>query len=98
MPSSCCNIRHHFNLMADSSGGFLVGVDVGTNSARAGLFSRGGNLVRHCSRQIRIWKENGCLEQSSDDIWNAVCFCVKVSRFSTSFQCVVDSFTVYTVY
>ena len=65
--------------MADISGGLLVGVDVGTNSARAGLFTREGQLVRHCSRQIVVWDENGCLEQSSDDIWSAVCFCVKVS-------------------
>ena len=65
--------------MASNSGAFLVGVDVGTNSARAGLFNMEGKLVRHCSKEIRVWKENGCLEQSSDDIWRAVCFCVKVS-------------------
>ena len=61
-----------------SMAGFLVGVDVGTNSARAGLFSSDGDLIRHCSREIRVWNEFGCLEQSSEDIWKAVCFCVKV--------------------
>lgn len=61
-----------------SMAGFLVGVDVGTNSARAGLFSSDGELMRHCSREIRVWNEFGCLEQSSEDIWSAVCFCIKV--------------------
>lgn len=65
--------------MANGTSGLFVGVDVGTNSARAGLFSSDGELVRHCSREIIVWNENGCLEQSSDDIWAAVCFCVKVS-------------------
>ena len=59
--------------------GFFVGVDVGTNSTRAGLFSHEGKLIRHCSREIRVWSEFGCLEQSSEDIWSAVCNCVKVS-------------------
>ena len=62
--------------------GFLVGVDVGTYSARAALFSSDGELVRHCSREIRVWNEFRCLEQSSEDIWSAVCFCVKVRSSS----------------
>ena len=65
--------------MADPGSGFFVGVDVGTNSARAGLFSSDGKLVQHCSREITVWNENGCLEQSSEDIWKAVCSCVLVS-------------------
>ena len=77
-------LSHRFRvpLSQQMMAGFLVGVDVGTYSARAGLFSSDGELIHHCSREIRVWNEFGCLEQSSEDIWSAVCFCVKVRSFS----------------
>src|SRR5262245_65032924 len=50
----------------------FVGVDVGTASARAGLFDAQGTLLATARRPIAIWHEAGdIVEQSSDDIWNA---------------------------
>lgn len=51
----------------------FIGVDVGTGSARAGVFDEAGMLLGSAKRPIRIWQENGgVVEQSSDDIWQAV--------------------------
>ncbi len=50
-----------------------IGVDVGTLSARAGVFDRPGRLIASARRAIAIWREPGeIVEQSSDDIWRAV--------------------------
>ncbi|CAO2841736.1 unnamed protein product [Amaranthus hypochondriacus] len=54
-----------------------LGVDVGTGSARAGLFDEKGKLLGFGSSPIQIWKEGDCIEQSSTDIWLAVCSAVK---------------------
>lgn len=52
----------------------FLGIDVGTGSARAGLFSASGELVAAARRDIRIWHEvGGIAEQSTTDIWSAVC-------------------------
>jgi D-ribulokinase len=54
------------------STGFL-GVDVGTGSARAGVFDCAGRLLGAARRPIAIWREaGGVVEQSSADIWRAV--------------------------
>ncbi|KAG0476620.1 hypothetical protein HPP92_013461 [Vanilla planifolia] len=55
----------------------FLGVDVGTGSARAGLFSEEGRLLGSASSPIQIWKQGDCIEQSSTDIWHAVCAAVK---------------------
>ncbi|KAJ3679222.1 hypothetical protein LUZ60_017233 [Juncus effusus] len=62
--------------MASSAAVFL-GVDVGTGSARAGLFDEQGKLLGSASSPIQIWKEKNCIEQSSTDIWHAICSAVK---------------------
>ncbi len=50
-----------------------IGVDVGTLSARAGVFDSVGQLIASARRPIAIWREPGdVVEQSSDDIWSAV--------------------------
>jgi D-ribulokinase len=50
-----------------------IGVDVGTLSARAGIFDSTGKLIASARRAIAIWREPGeIVEQSSDDIWRAV--------------------------
>lgn len=52
---------------------YFLGVDVGTGSARAGIFDAGGGLIASAKHPIRIWKEAGdVVEQSSQDIWAAV--------------------------
>lgn len=51
----------------------FIGVDVGTGSARAGVFDGLGHLRGAARRPIRTWNEEGGLvEQSSADIWAAV--------------------------
>lgn len=49
-----------------------IGIDVGTGSARAGVFDGAGALRGQASRAIRLWRpEPDFAEQSSDDIWRA---------------------------
>jgi D-ribulokinase len=55
-----------------------LGIDVGTGSARAGLFERTGRLLASDKADIMLWREAGdIVEQSSDDIWDAVCKSVR---------------------
>ena len=50
----------------------FIGVDVGTSSARAGLFDAAGVLIATARRPIAIWQEPGdIVEQSASDIWDA---------------------------
>ncbi|XP_010265465.1 PREDICTED: FGGY carbohydrate kinase domain-containing protein-like isoform X2 [Nelumbo nucifera] len=62
-----------------SSRSVFLGVDVGTGSARAGLFDGNGKLLGSSSSPIQIWKDGNCIEQSSTDIWHAVCAAVKAA-------------------
>ncbi|KAF5185463.1 Carbohydrate kinase, FGGY-related [Thalictrum thalictroides] len=55
----------------------FLGIDVGTGSARAGLFDEKGKLLGSASSPIQIWKEGDFIEQSSTDIWHAICAAVK---------------------
>lgn len=57
----------------------FLGVDVGTGSARAGLFDENGKLLGSSSSPIQIWKDGACVEQSSTDIWHAICAAVKAA-------------------
>jgi FGGY-family pentulose kinase len=50
----------------------FIGVDVGTGSARAGIFTADGRMMGHASQPIETWKpQPDFVEQSSDDIWKA---------------------------
>lgn len=52
----------------------FLGIDVGTGSARAGIFTAGGALLASSSKAIRMWKPAADLaQQSSEDIWAACC-------------------------
>lgn len=52
---------------------FVVGIDVGTGSARAGLFSPTGSLLATAVEPIQMWTPRpDFAEQSSEDIWRAV--------------------------
>lgn len=58
----------------------ILGIDVGTGSARAGLFDLSGRMVATSKQDISLWREPGSLvEQSSSDIWNAVCGAVRAA-------------------
>lgn len=64
----------------EKAGNLYIGVDVGTSSVRAGLFTTDGLLVRngYSSREIRTWRDAELAEQSTDNIWNNVCDVIKV--------------------
>ncbi len=52
---------------------FVIGVDVGTGSVRAGLFDLYGRRRAIASVPIQMWQPKAdWAEQSSDDIWDAV--------------------------
>jgi D-ribulokinase len=54
--------------------GYFIGIDVGTGSARAGVFNSAGQMLGSAKADVRMWREQGdIVEQSSDDIWHAVC-------------------------
>jgi D-ribulokinase len=50
----------------------FIGVDVGTSSARAGVFDEKGTLLATARHPITVWHEAGnVVEQSSSEIWAA---------------------------
>lgn len=56
----------------------VLGIDVGTGSARAGLFSTDGRMLAQASHPIRTWRPRpGHVQQSTTDIWDAVCRAVR---------------------
>jgi FGGY-family pentulose kinase len=62
-------------------GKYLVAVDVGTGSARAGVFDRQGRLLGRSSFPISMKVAGGRIaEHDSEDIWSAVCRAVKGAR------------------
>lgn len=62
----------------DRNSRYVVGVDVGTGSARAGLFDLSGAMLASAKRDISLFREAGAIvEQSSAEIWGAVCASVR---------------------
>lgn len=58
---------------------YFVGVDVGTGSARAALVSSKGKIIKLATCPLEIFHPApNFYEQSSDNIWSAVCHVVKV--------------------
>ncbi|MDR5748260.1 FGGY-family carbohydrate kinase [Caballeronia sp. LZ029] len=56
----------------------VIGVDVGTGSARAGVFDAAGNMAASAKKDITLFHESGAIvEQASGEIWSAVCHAVK---------------------
>ncbi|MHA6732190.1 FGGY-family carbohydrate kinase [Devosia sp. A369] len=59
---------------------YFVGIDVGTRSARAGVFDETGVSLATASHDITLHLGPGDrAEQSSSDIWQAVCFSVSTA-------------------
>ena len=53
---------------------YLIGVDVGTGSARAGIFDSSGRLIASAKHDLALFHASGAIvEQSSNDVWQAVC-------------------------
>ena len=60
------------------TGDCVVGVDVGTGSARAGVFDLAGRMLASAKHDVRLFHAPGAIvEQSSNDIWRAVCTSVR---------------------
>ncbi|WP_265671231.1 FGGY-family carbohydrate kinase [Klebsiella grimontii] len=58
----------------------IIGVDVGSGSVRAGVFNLRGDLLAHATREITLFRSAGnVVEQSSREIWQAVCYCIKTA-------------------
>lgn len=57
---------------------YVIGVDVGTGSARAGVFDLDGRMLSVAKRDITLYREAGSIvEQSSTEIWDAVCVTIR---------------------
>ncbi len=70
----------------------IIGVDVGSGSVRAGVFNLRGELLAHATREITLFRSAGNkVEQSSREIWQAVCYCIKTAVASARRFAVVDS-------
>lgn len=66
--------------MRGESGRAFIGVDVGTTSARAGIFDRAGSLLATARHPILVWHEPGdIVEQSSEDIWQACATAIRAA-------------------
>ncbi|MBI2739106.1 MAG: FGGY-family carbohydrate kinase [Rhodospirillales bacterium] len=58
----------------------FIGVDVGTSSARAGVFDERGTLLATARHAITLWHEAGnVVEQSSSEIWSACIAAVRAA-------------------
>jgi D-ribulokinase len=64
-----------------------IGVDVGTSSARAGVFDEKGRLLATARRPITVWHEAGnVVEQSSSEIWAACAASVRAAMAEAALQ------------
>ena len=58
----------------------FIGIDVGTSSARAGVFDQNGILLATARHPITLWHEAGSVaEQSSAEIWSACAASVRAA-------------------
>ncbi len=59
---------------------YVIGIDVGTGSARAGIFDAAGRMMATAKHDIGLFRDSGAIvEQSSAEIWQAVCTAVKAA-------------------
>ncbi|HBO23799.1 FGGY-family carbohydrate kinase [Providencia sp.] len=62
----------------------VIGIDVGTGSARAGIFDMTGKMLASAKQDITLYRDSAHFaEQSSDEIWEAVCHCVRQAMASS---------------
>lgn len=65
---------------------YFIGVDVGTKSVRAALHDTYGKIISKNSKKISVYNSKvDFYEQSSNEIWDAVCSCVKVCTISNDY-------------
>lgn len=66
----------------DQNQDHFIGIDVGTGSARACIMDSTGDIKALASENIKLWQpvgggEGSHYEQSTTDIWNCICICVR---------------------
>jgi len=63
----------------------FIGIDVGTSSARAGVFDEKGTLLATARHPITVWHEAGSIvEQSSSEIWAACAASVRAAMLEAA--------------
>jgi D-ribulokinase len=63
----------------------FIGVDVGTSSARAGVFDEKGTLLATARHPIAVWHEaSNVVEQSSSEIWAACAASARAAMAETA--------------
>jgi D-ribulokinase len=78
-------MTHAPNTPDAGEGRYLVGVDVGTGSARAGVFDLTGRMLATAKQDIALYREPGAIvEQSSTEIWQAVCTSIREAVAASS--------------
>lgn len=66
---------------------YVVAVDVGTGSARAGIFDRNGTLLARADRAIAMNRpEENHAEHDSEEIWAAACDAVTTARVKSGLR------------
>jgi ribulose kinase len=66
--------------MSSSQEPCYLGIDVGTGSARAALVSTSGAVLASHTQNTQTWRDKRdarVFEQSTSDIWGAICTCVQ---------------------
>lgn len=65
-------------MIRESDAEYVIGVDVGTGSARAGIFNLRGRMISTAVHPILIFRpQANHVEHSSQNIWQAVCSAVR---------------------
>ncbi|KOS22600.1 putative sugar kinase [Escovopsis weberi] len=65
-------------ILVEDQGSYYIGIDVGTGSARACIIDDSGDIKALAAEEIRLWQpEPGYYEQSTTDIWQRICECVR---------------------
>lgn len=68
---------------------YFIGVDVGSGSARAGVFDIFGKKLADAKYDTKMFKpQRDFVEQSSDDIWNCVCSAVREALLKADVEAV----------
>lgn len=65
---------------AGESDALYIGIDVGTGSVRAALVAHAGAVIASATKETTTFrddKDHRIFEQSTTEIWDAICACVK---------------------
>jgi FGGY-family pentulose kinase/HAD superfamily hydrolase (TIGR01509 family) len=86
----------HVRKPIDQNQCFVVAVDVGTGSARAGVLDKSGRMAARAQHPI-LMRRHGAdhAEHDSQDIWRAVCLAVKEAVARAGVQAGVDASAIH---